>query len=99
MVLNTKKELFLSNTCNKQKFINLLSLKLEENSYPTVHADGDADLLIVEEAVEHSVSIPTIVVGDDTDLLVLLCYHGKTESRSLYFQSSMKQSAKQQKQF
>ncbi len=34
------------------------------------HASGDADLLIVQKAVESTRRVNTVLVGDDTDLLV-----------------------------
>ena len=41
---------------------------------------GDADVLIVETTVHPAVSCETTLVGDDTNLLVLLCFHGKDDS-------------------
>jgi len=76
MVLKSKKDEFLANKSNKQKFINLLIDKLEMAGCTTDHATGDApDLLIVQTTVTSAKCIPTVLVGDDTDLLVLLCYH------------------------
>ena len=40
-------------------------------------ASGDADLLIVKTAVEATRKSDTVLVGDDTDLLVLLCFYYK----------------------
>ena len=37
------------------------------------HASGDADLLIVQKAAESATRVNTVLVGDDTDLLILLC--------------------------
>ena len=75
MTLQTKKDFFLSNKKNKQRFIDFLCEALTKNSCTTVCADGDADCMIVAQALESSKSKTTVVVGDDTDLLVLLCYH------------------------
>ncbi len=36
------------------------------------HASGDADLLIVQKAVESSSTTDTVLVGDDTDLLIAM---------------------------
>ncbi len=57
---------------NKQLFINLLSHKLEQAGCVISHAQQDADLLIVRTEVQ---SADTILVGDVTDLLILLIYH------------------------
>ena len=49
-------------------------------------AKADADLLIVHTAVTCSLERHTVLVGDDTDLLVLLCYHASLVSMPIYFQ-------------
>lgn len=48
---------------------------------------GDADLEIVKAAVTMSTTKSTTLIGEDTDLLILLLYHGKPESKELYFRS------------
>ena len=51
----------------------------------------DADLLIVKTALECAQSRNTVVIGDDTDLLVLLCYHNNFQSPfSVYLKSEPK---------
>ena len=75
MSMNLKKEDFLSNKLNKQKFIKLLSDHLVHNECKTKHAKADADVLIVQTASDSAYTTSTVVVGDDTDLLVVLCYH------------------------
>ena len=70
---------------NKQRFTSLLSERLEQAGCETHHAKGDADVLIVQTAVQCAVSGQTILVGDDTDLLVLLCYHVKDNSCDIFF--------------
>ena len=52
--------------------------------YRVHHAPGDADLLIVKKAVESAAIVNT---GDDTDLLILLCYHASFDSQRIFFQS------------
>ena len=46
--------------------------------------------MIVKAAVVCSLQIKTIVVGDDTDLLVLLCYHCEFSSQDVFFQPEPK---------
>nr|XP_054767556.1 uncharacterized protein LOC129274841 [Lytechinus pictus] len=77
MVIKSKKEEFLANEVNKQRFINLLSKRLERAGCVTIHARNDADVLIVTTAVESARVIDTILVGDDTDLLVLLIFYAE----------------------
>ncbi|KAK6172757.1 hypothetical protein SNE40_016353 [Patella caerulea] len=87
MPLKTKKEHFLANSMNKQKFILLLIERLAVNGLATVHADGDADLLIAQTAVNSAAKKATTVIGEDTDLLVLLCFHADPHSHGLFLRS------------
>ena len=81
----SKKELFLTNVENKQAFINMLSQRLDTKGCRTVHATSDADVLIVKTAVECARVSDTVVVGEDTDLLILLCYHCNMGTNNIYF--------------
>ena len=40
----------------------------------TEHAEEDADLLIAQTAVQSAATKNTVLVADDTDLVILLCY-------------------------
>ena len=51
MAHQTKKEHFLANNVNKQNSIYLLGNKLKEASCIVLHAENDADVLIVQTAV------------------------------------------------
>ena len=51
-------------------------------------AEGDANLLICKTVVDSASRRTTILIGDDTDLLVLLCFHPK--SFNLYLRSEAK---------
>ncbi|KAG1663714.1 ERO1-like protein beta [Nymphon striatum] len=94
MVMKSKKDEFLSNKHNKQHFINTLSERLREAGCRTCHATGDADFLIAQTAVGCADSGETILVGDDTDLLVLLCYHVKDDSDNIFFRPEPKAGTK-----
>lgn len=94
MKLEIKKDDFLANLENKQLFITALSAELKKSSVLTKHAKQDADLLIVQTAVAASRNQTVVVVGDDTDLLVLLCFHASVDKFSIYFRSEMKTNAK-----
>ena len=72
MVMRSKKEDLLSNKDSKQQFITMLGQSLEHVGCETRHAKGDADVLIVETTVHSAMSCETTLVGDDTDLLVLV---------------------------
>lgn len=85
MCLSTTKESFLLNKMNKQKFIQLLSSELVKNSFMIYHADNDADLLIVEKTIESAQKQNSALIGDDTDLLILLLHHAKEVPFNIYF--------------
>ena len=79
-IMNVKEDMFLSNKKNKQSFLCLLSRKLEQMGCQVSHVRGDADMLIVQTALQSSSRSSTVLVGDDTDLLILLCFHTLTDS-------------------
>ena len=84
MACNSKKQLFLFNKSNKQNFINLLGIKLQASGRTVIHGEEDADGLIVETAVESPLNHPTIVIADDTDVLILLIHYAPTSSQGLF---------------
>ena len=90
-----KKDQFLANRQNKKRFISMLSEELAKKDCETHHASGDADLLIVQKAVQSATSCNTVLIGDDTYLLVLLCYHASLESHDLFFCPEPKKNTKQ----
>lgn len=58
------------------------------------NAPADADLMIVQKALEAAVEMDTTVVGDDTDLLALLCYHASLDSHNIFFKPVPKKNTK-----
>ena len=60
--------------------ILMLAEKFSSSGFFADHAHADADLLIVKTALECAQSSNTVVIGDDIDLLVLLCYHNNVQS-------------------
>ncbi|VDI39683.1 Hypothetical predicted protein [Mytilus galloprovincialis] len=64
--IKTKKDEFLSNSENKQHFINTLGEKLKDGHVQVIHAEDDADLKIVHTAIEKSKQHTTTVIGEDT---------------------------------
>ena len=79
MTLILKKDLLLKikKNSNKQAFIEMLGKKLQSSGFCVFHADDDADMLFVKKAIEVSQTANMAVIGDDTDLLVLLLYHAQ----------------------
>ena len=55
---------------------------------------ADADVHIVQKTVESARVVDTVLVGDDTDLLVLLCFHASLDSHNIYFKTEPKKNAK-----
>ena len=83
-----KKDDFLSSGMNKHALIKLISGRLREKGCHTIQAEGDADLDIVKAAIAMSAYKSTTLIGEDTDLLVLLLYHVPANNcKRLYFQS------------
>ena len=89
------KEKFLSNKANKQCFILLLGAKLKTGGCTVHHTKADADVLIVHHVVEAATTTNTILVGDDTNLLVLLCYHANIRPHDIFCKIESKKNAKQ----
>ena len=94
MLCKLKRDVFLANTRNKQMFINLLAAKLVEHGCIVRHASGDAERLIVMTAIGFPGASDVIVVGEDTDLLVLLCYFAEPDTKRLFFMSDRTQNSK-----
>lgn len=90
MTLHIGKDLFLANHKNKQRFIDLLSCKLRNNGCVTFCSEGDADCMIVAEVQESAKGKETVVVDDDTDLLVLLVCHFNSDSEEVFLKKSRK---------
>ena len=90
MKVTLKKEDVLANSKNKQWFINMLSRFLWKSNCQIHQAKGDADVLIVKTAVESAQQRITVLVGDDTDLLVLLCFYTRPDGCDLYFKPETK---------
>ena len=77
----------LSNKANKQKLIDLISVVLVNAGISVKHAveDGDADIMIMKQAIERSCSNETVIVhSHDTDIFVGLVYHAGQDKREYY---------------
>ena len=79
---------------NKQNFIQQLGNNLQAAGCEVFHASSDADVLIAQKAIEMANEQNTVLVGDDTDLLVLLLHHSITTSKDLFFAPEPKKNAK-----
>ena len=68
----------------------MLSRNLQTIGCKTIHARADADTLIVETAINSARTMDTVLMGDDTDLLILFCYHADMNSKDIFFQPQLK---------
>ncbi|KAK7601881.1 hypothetical protein V9T40_009322 [Parthenolecanium corni] len=71
-VVKMDQETFLSNDKNKEQQINFLRDEFQKISILVKIADEDADVLIVQTAIDLAQETVPIVIEEDTDLLVLL---------------------------
>ena len=69
-------------------------MALQSAGHRVVHAKDDADVPIVLHAIESVQSCDTVVVGEDTDLLILLCYHADLQANDLLFMPEEKKTTK-----
>ena len=88
MVFQGIRDDFLSNTVNKQMLLYILADHFSRAGCYVEHAKADADLLIVQNtiaATHKNPAINTVLVADDTYILILLCWHVKPTTPCIYF--------------
>ncbi|GBM10335.1 hypothetical protein AVEN_141916-1, partial [Araneus ventricosus] len=79
MTVPTNKQQFLANTRNKSRFTSMLSQKLKGADSFVKQANNDADVLIIETALEKFNTNTTFLVGEDVDLLIILTARTPTD--------------------
>ena len=68
---------FLFSKDYKQNFLLMYGKELRKTGITVNHASGDADLFIVQTALKATNNYPTVLIDEDTDLIVLaLCHLG-----------------------
>lgn len=72
MVFSGSKDKFLSNLANKTQIIHLIGQELESKGCRVIYAESDADVDIAEEGIRCATLKETFVIGEDSDLLLLL---------------------------
>ena len=85
MMIKSKKDEFLNNKANKQRFIHYLSDNLERDGCGVDHAKDDTDVLIVLTAVASA-------RHKDTVLLDLLLHHAEMDAHEVFLKSEPKKS-------
>ena len=83
----SNKDTFLNNIENKQNLIYFLGDYLSERGICVRHAESDADVLIVNTAIAYAETTTTFVIGEDKDLLILLCYNAMENTKKIFFRS------------
>ena len=94
MNLAVTKEVFLSNKENKQRFIIMLGEELSKKGCTVFHDTGDANCLIVKKAMESAAENNVVLVGDDTDLLILLLHQQYEGKHDVFFAPEPKKNSK-----
>ena len=89
-VLNMTNDEFLVNLDNRQRFLEMLTSKMNSSNLYAIQSSGDADALIVNSATEAAKLKSTVVVGKDTDLLMLLIHGVQLSDHSVFFTSDEK---------
>ena len=97
MMIISKKDEFLNSKANKQRFIHYLGDNLERAGCTVDHAKDDADVLIVLTAVSSARHKYTVLIGDDTYLLVLLLNHAEMDAHEVFLKSEPNKFAQQNK--
>lgn len=87
--ISCDREVFLANEKIKGALIMMISTEMASHNIVVRQAKDDGDTLIVKTAMDlvKSVNTPVVVVAQDTDILVLLCYHRPSNCSNLYLQS------------
>ena len=97
MKLTMKKVNFLANSIpTSSSSSTCLATTWRRNAKCTM-LPGDADVFIVQKAVESATLMDTALVGEDTDLLILLCCHASLDSHNIFFRPEPKKNTKKPK--
>ncbi len=96
MICKEKREDFLANTSNKVNLIQMLATHFNSCGLKATICQADADVPLVQEALEYAKYQVTILVGDDTDLLVLLCFY-PNQDFDVFLKSEPKKTQKRKK--
>ena len=70
-------ELVNSDICPTTHIWSYVTIALQDTQQS--YAFGDADVLIATTAASTSIRHATTVIGEDIDVLVLLCHHADTQ--------------------
>ena len=80
----------MSRDTKKADIIALISAALTKRGSHVIQSLGDANVDIVKATVEREHHCTTTLVGEDTDLLILLLHYSRTDNEVIYFRSDAK---------
>lgn len=83
--LKIKKDMFLRNKKNKQRFIELLTKKLQDNGFSVYISLNDLTVMMTKVAAQSSKTHNTIVVGQRVDLIMVLCFYASPDNFSMFY--------------
>lgn len=81
------KNKIVANSFNKHQLIGFIISEMTKAGCDAVQCGSDADVSIVQAAVESASFKSTTVIGEDTDLLMLLLYYVRPDCKPLYLRS------------
>ena len=88
--LELKKNEFLGDKVNNQRFLNMFSVSLEKKGYTIIHIRGNGDTLS-QTARLHRQRMSTLSLLEMTQIfLILLSYHGDALAKDLFLKPKMK---------
>ena len=97
-MIKSKKDEFVNSKANKQHFIHYPSGNLDRVGCIIDHRANDyADVLIFHTAVASARHKDSVLIGDDTHLLVILIHHAEMDAHKVFLKSEPKQSSQQKK--
>lgn len=82
--LKTKKQEFLNNDKNRNGFIKMLSEKLVKAGCTAYGTIGDVYVLIAQTAALMSHKKMVVVIGEEANLLPLMCFYVRANNCGLY---------------
>ena len=74
----------------KQALIDINSAKLKEKGFKAENCEGNTDTEIVQAVIGTSKYGSTTLIGENTDLLVILLYFMNPDNKSMFFHSDKK---------
>ena len=75
----------------------MLGYYLKNKRCKVTNAPDDADVLIAKTAVNETESAQTTIIGEDTDVLILRCYHANSTRHNIYYTYDVKSGTKRKK--